>query len=258
MMLTPERVLELFEVDLSTGAVLWKNPTSIRVKAGQRAAPKVGIDGKRYSLEHIRFLVLHGEMPVGGEAFGAQEPGWKVVPGFSGAYEVSDDGRVRSRSRAVAQANGSVRIYPAKLLKPRLASTGYRCVCLRDATTGQVQHVSVHELVATAFLPPRPEGAEVRHQDGSRENNRVSNLEWGSKLDNMHDQYRHGTRIASTWHHSAKLTADMVQQIRESSETGAAIARRLGLSVSTVCRARKAKTYAVLSRDQLPALLAGA
>ena len=75
-------------------------------------------------------------------------------------------------------------------------------------------------------------------------------------VDNMRDQYRHGTRIASTWHHKAKLNAEQIAEIRKSSKSGAEIARELGLSVSTVCRARKGKTYAVLSRSELPALLA--
>jgi len=258
MTLTRDRVLELLDVDLLTGAVVWKRPTSIRVKAGQRAAPKVGIDGKRYPLEHIRHLVRNGDMPKGGEAYGACEPGWKVVPGFSGAYEVSQLGEVRSRSRAVGQANGVVRFWPAKLLKPkRQRKNHYLCVTLRDATSARLVYATVHSLVAGAFLPDKPDGAVVRHKDGNPSNNRFDNLEWGTAAENMRDQYLHGTRIASEWHPHARLSVDQVRDIRASSETGAEIARRLGLSVSTICRARKAKTYAVLSRDQLPDLLAG-
>jgi hypothetical protein len=48
----------------------------------------------------------------------------------------------------------------------------------------------------------------------------------------------------------------MVQWIRESDQSGAEIARQLGLSVSTVCRARKAQTYAAATRGDLPGLLA--
>lgn len=258
MSLTRDRVLELFDVDLQTGAVVWKAPTSARVRVGDAAAPKVGIDGKRYPLAHIRHLVQFGQLPSGGDAGGSCEPGWRVVPGFSGAYEVSELGQVRSRARAVAQSNGSVRFWPATLLKQKRHPTSkYLGVNLRDATTGSVQSAAVHSIVAAAFLPPKPESAEVRHLDGSRDNNRASNLEWGTKVENMRDQYRHGTRIASTWHHKSKLTEEQVREIRASSESGAAIARAMGLSVSTVCRARKAKTYAVLSRDELPALLAG-
>lgn len=259
MTLTRERVLELFHVDDKTGAVVWKKPTSVRVRAGRPVGKAVGIDGVQYSREHVAFLAIHGRLPCGGETFGDVEPGWQIVPGFSGAYEVSELGEVRSRARAVAQADGTVRFWPARVLKPkRQRKSRYLCVTLRDATTGTMQHVTVHALIAAAFLPPKPEGAEVRHMDGSRDNNRASNLEWGMRIDNMRDQYRHGTRIASTWHPHSKLTAEQIQEIRTSPKSGAAIARELGLSVSTVCRARKGKTYAVLSRQELPALLAGA
>lgn len=182
---------------------------------------------------------------------------WRPVSGFEGFYEVSDAGQVRSVARSFMQRSGTVRAFPSVVLKPKVQrKTRYLTVMLRDATTGRKGEFTVHALVAAAFLPARPDGAEVRHMDGSRDNNRADNLEWGTHADNMRDQYVHGTRIASTWHHKSKLTADQVQEIRASSKSGAEIARELGLSVSTVCRARKGKTYAVLSRDQLPSLLA--
>lgn len=42
----------------------------------------------------------------------------------------------------------------------------------------------VHDLVARAFLGPRPDGAEVLHKDGSRDNNAASNLEYGTRSKN--------------------------------------------------------------------------
>jgi hypothetical protein len=42
----------------------------------------------------------------------------------------------------------------------------------------------VHDLVARAFLGPRPEGAEVLHKDGKRNNNAASNLKYGSRSEN--------------------------------------------------------------------------
>lgn len=256
MSLTRDRVLELFDVDLASGAVLWKKPTSFRVRAGEPAAAIVGIDGVRYSLDYIRHLVRCGSAPIVGALAADPAEGWRVIAGFSGGYEVSDQGVIRSRERWVACKGGALRLFPAVTLKPRpQRKTGYLAIILRDANTGQMREATVHALVAEAFLPPRPEGHEVRHKDGTRTNNRADNLEWGDHVDNMRDQYRHGTRIASTWHHKAKLTAEQIAEIRESNKSGAEIARELGLSVSTVCRARNGKTYAVLSRADLPALL---
>lgn len=58
---------------------------------------------------------------------------------------------------------------------------------------GKRQHRYVAVLVAEAFIP-NPNGfPEVRHIDGNPYNNHVSNLEWGTHADNMHDAQRHGT-----------------------------------------------------------------
>lgn len=73
-------------------------------------------------------------------------------------YEVSNLGRVRNRGRILKGAtNGR-----------------YRVVYMHP-----LAHRRVDELVAAAFLPPRPSPAhEVRHIDGDPGNNRASNLGW--------------------------------------------------------------------------------
>jgi hypothetical protein len=52
---------------------------------------------------------------------------------------------------------------------------------------------SIHQLVAGAFIGPRPVGYETRHMDGNPTNNVVSNLAYGTKSDNSMDAVRHGT-----------------------------------------------------------------
>jgi hypothetical protein len=53
---------------------------------------------------------------------------------------------------------------------------------------------NVHALVAAAFLGPRPEGMQVRHGDGSKDNNHLSNLCYGTASDNVRDSIAHGTQ----------------------------------------------------------------
>lgn len=262
-MLTAQRLREALDFDPSRGVFVWKTPTSRRVRAGFVATGRsIRIDGARYSLNHLRQLWDSGRMPgEGGTVAQAPIPSlpgemWRPVRGFEGAYVVSSLGRVASLARVIAQSNGSVRVYRTKIQKARVnAQTGYPSVCLQIAARGVSVWSSVHSLVAEAFLPPRPDGAQVRHKDGSRDNCAATNLEWGQHIDNMHDQYRHGTRIAGEWHPLAVLTTEIVEWIRESSQPGAAIARALGVSTSTVCRARKAKTYAALRRADLVGLV---
>jgi hypothetical protein len=52
----------------------------------------------------------------------------------------------------------------------------------------------IHRLVAKAYLPePAQDQLEVRHLDGNPANNSVSNLAWGTRLENYQDSIAHGT-----------------------------------------------------------------
>lgn len=118
---------------------------------------------------------------------------WRWVPNYEGVYEVSNIGRVRSVDRTVAyynwracaKINHSVK---GRILRPGKASSGYYTVAL-----GRGNSRTVHSLVAEAFLGPKPDGHEVLHIDGSRTNNCVANLRYGTRSENMLDAVKHGT-----------------------------------------------------------------
>lgn len=115
---------------------------------------------------------------------------WLKVPGYETLYEVSDLGRVRSVDRTVCRGRTLVRL-SGKPKAQKQHRDGYRVVGLsRD---GAARSMSVHTLVAGAFLGPCPEGLEVRHLDGDPANNILSNLAYGTRAENMRDKARHGT-----------------------------------------------------------------
>jgi hypothetical protein len=43
----------------------------------------------------------------------------------------------------------------------------------------------VHSLIALAFLGKRPQGYDVMHIDGTRTNNKLNNLKYGTRSENM-------------------------------------------------------------------------
>jgi len=105
---------------------------------------------------------------------------WKPIPGYEGRYEVSNLGRVRS----------FVRNYAGVFLKPGKASHGYYTVSL-----GSKNSRTLHSLVAETFIGPRPAGQEVLHKDGSRTNNCVENLRYGTRSENIRDAVRQGSWV---------------------------------------------------------------
>jgi hypothetical protein len=97
----------------------------------------------------------------------------------------------------------------------------------------------VHHLVLEAFVGPRPKGMECCHWDDDATNNRLSNLRWGTRLDNMQDRIRNGRAKApfGEANGNAKLTADQASEIRALRVLGVptrTLARRFNVSRSLV------------------------
>jgi hypothetical protein len=105
---------------------------------------------------------------------------WKDIEGYGGVYQVSNLGGVRS-------SKGGVNI----ALKPAIPKRGYMFVVL----DGRLHYI--HRLVATAFIPNRfpEERTEINHRDGRKRNNRVKNLEWVSRSENIKHAYDTGLRV---------------------------------------------------------------
>ena len=113
---------------------------------------------------------------------------WRDIPGFEGAYQVSDFGRVRGLDRTVHHQGGH-RFVRGRILRSRFSPNGgHHQVVLGYGTKGG-KHINarVHALVLLAFVGPRPEGLEIRHLNGTPSDNRLTNLEYATKPPNRLD-----------------------------------------------------------------------
>lgn len=111
---------------------------------------------------------------------------WLPTPGYEHLYEVSDLGRVRSLLHRTRQGCRG-----GKVLKPWAKAAGYVAVTL--FSDGIRRKFYVHQLVALAFIGPCPPGQEVRHGRGGPADNRLVNLCYGTRSENMLDAVDHGT-----------------------------------------------------------------
>ena len=115
------------------------------------------------------------------------EPGVNIkdVEGFEGFYKVTDDGRVWSTSRTRKARAGSLARLKGRWLKPSMVR-GYPAVSMSNAHTKRRTRY-VHDLVAAAFIGPRPEGHDIDHLDRDRANNSPDNLRYVSRSANLHN-----------------------------------------------------------------------
>lgn len=127
---------------------------------------------------------------------------WKTISGFEDYYEVSDHGRVRGLDRVVTDSMGLTirkRRLRGRIIIP--ASEQDRYLFVRLCRNGGNQKVYIHRLVAEAFIGPCPTGMEVLHWDDDKRNNRVSNLRWGTRSDNLRDLVRNGNHVQANKTH---------------------------------------------------------
>ena len=110
---------------------------------------------------------------------------WRPIIGYEGLYEVSDHGRVKSLERRSHLYGGRYRTYPEMIRTPVDIFGGYKAVKLtRDRR--RIQR-TVHTLVLTAFVGPRPDGLVACHNDSNPTNNRLENLRWDTQSSNILD-----------------------------------------------------------------------
>ncbi len=118
---------------------------------------------------------------------------WKDIKGYEGLYQVSSLGNVRKLKERVDKGRCH-RNLNEKLLKPIETYNGYLRVELRK--NNNKKRIRIHRLVAETFIPNPENKSEVNHIDGNKHNNKVSNLEWNTRLENQRHAWATGLRKA--------------------------------------------------------------
>lgn len=145
---------------------------------------------------------------------------WKPIIGF---YEVSNYGRVRSVDHTTITdhpVNGVFsQLRKGKIIKPVMV-LGYHKVSI--TFKGFRKLMSIHRLVANAFID-NPEGKrEINHKDGVKTNNILSNLEWSTSSENQKHAFKHGLQKPKYGenHCMTKLPSAYIPIIKECRKMG--------------------------------------
>ena len=125
-----------------------------------------------------------------------QEEIWKDVVGYEGHYQVSSLGRVRSIKAE------------AKILSLPIGNR-YKCVCL--VVNGKQKTITVHKLVALAFLGPRPKDLVIDHKDNNQMNNNLYNLQYIThRLNTSKDRVRKEKMLTGVYRSGYKFVAQKI------------------------------------------------
>lgn len=102
-----------------------------------------------------------------------------------------------------------------------------------------------HRLAYTLLLGPIPSGMELLHSCDSPLCINPNHLRPGTHAENIAEAYAKGRKTVAQGpaHPRFTLTREQAVDAIKSTETGAAIAARLGVSKSTICRLRSGVTW---------------
>ena len=130
---------------------------------------------------------------------------WKIIQEYPD-YEASNYGNIRNQSTH------------KQLMQRPNRDTGY--MTIRLYKNKKVKSLSVHRLICKTFFGNPMGNCEVAHLDNNKQNNRVENLIWASKKENMSHQIIHGTRAIGEKHGTNVISQDLAITIKTLLQSG--------------------------------------
>lgn len=134
--------------------------------------------------------------------------------------------------------DGKIRSQTGLIMNSSMAK-GYEGVTINNRT------YYVHRLVAEKFIPNPLNLPDVNHINGNKKDNRVENLEWCNRSENIKHAIDNGLKVYKKGLKSPKrkFSDSEIKYIRESMQGSTTIARELKVSKTTIQNIRNGKIY---------------
>lgn len=173
---------------------------------------------------------------------------WKDVKGYEGFYQVSDLGNVRSLARDVYRQNGTFHHHvEEKILVPGINRYCYQYVNL--CKNGKRKVMTIHRLVAMAFLPNPENKPMINHKDEVKNNNSVENLEWCSAQYNINFGTRNARMIQNRrsykFGNAPSAKAVFCEELNKTFDCAKRAGEELGIDRSAITKVCKGKRNTV-------------
>lgn len=120
---------------------------------------------------------------------------WKDIPNYEGLYQASNLGRIKALPKIInnGRSYGRLILSNEKIMKPRYDKDGYLHIGITKNKKQKI--ISVHRLIALAFIPNPLNKTQVNHINGIKDDNRIENLEWVTNSENqLHSIYILGNK----------------------------------------------------------------
>lgn len=102
---------------------------------------------------------------------------WKVCEDTNERFSISNYGRLKRNESITIYPNGQRVLYKERIMRTQILNTGY-CGANLSIGNNTIKPLSIHRLVAKAFIENPNNLPLINHKDENPQNNHVANLEW--------------------------------------------------------------------------------